>query len=1484
MHSAARVLRAGVLVLLAALVSACPGGGGESPDTVSLTLIPTTVSLETGANTTFRAEVSGTDNKAVTWSVEEGQAGGRVNTEGVYTAPSAAGTYHVVATSAADASKSARATVTVTAPRVVSVSISPAQVTLAIGTSQPFSATVTGADNTAVTWSVEEGAAGGSVSAAGLYTAPSVPGTYHVVAQSVADATKSARATVTVVEGAITSVSIDPKQVTLGLGGSQGFSATVAGTGNTAVTWSVQEGRDGGTITPDGVYTAPGTPGTYHVVAQSVADATRRDTATVVVSASPIVSVVISPRGAILAPGTTQAFTTLVSGTTNKAVTWSVAEGSAGGSITPDGIYIAPSTLGTYHVVATSVADATKSDRVAVKVTSGTIITVSLSPLDVTLAPTETQRFTATVKGSTNTAVRWSVLEGAAGGSISAEGLYTAPDTTGEFHVVASSVADGTRAAVATVRVVRSISVSVSPSPVTVTVGGTQSFEALVSGTTNTAVTWSVLEGSAGGAISTSGVYVAPTTPGTYHVVATSVADPSKSATATVNVVARPVVSVAITPIAPSLRMGATQQFSAQVSGTSDTRVTWTVLQAQGGTISSSGLYTAPATPGTYHVVATSVADPSKSATATVRVLGALNIVIAPGAAGVLAGSQQTFTAFVSGAFDPRVTWSVQEGAAGGTITPDGLYTAPSTEGVYHVVATSVEDATKSASVPVSVSFRGGASMIISPSAPTVVTGELLGFTAFAMGVSVSSQVRWDVIESEGGSIDRRGLYVAPSIPGTYHVLASSELYSGGTVEAIATVTVVEPQAVDVSLLPARVQVTTGKRQSFTASVAGTSNTALTWSVVGGAANGTITAEGIYTAPFKVGTVTVRATSVADPTKFAEAQVQVVNWNVDSYVLSPATVSLVPGDYHGFSLTSSAGSVSGHAVAWSVLEGSAGGWVDRFGTYHAPKTPGTYHVVGGLDPVYAPYGEEAGYAVATIHVRPSAEVTVSVVPGAVRLQPGAQQSLTAQVLGSEQRSVTWSVVGGAVNGTIDANGVYTAPGAPGVYTVRATSVADPSKSDTAEVTVTWEKSSSTLIISPAVVTVPAYSSFSLTASAGGVSSTALDWRVLEGSIGGSVTPEGVYLASPTPGEYTVVGSRLDVSNNAIAYAYTLVRVLPPQAALVSVWPTQVKVPAGGIQSFTARVAGDASAGITWSSSAGGISQDGRFLAPSASGRYTVTATSVSDPTKKATAQVEVTSASASISVAVSPTTITLAPGDLAAFQASISGPTNVSYNGVWWRPLDLALFDNFIPRDRGLDLLAPSAPGVYLVHASHWDGSSMGSALVSVHVLQPQGVSVRLAPAPETVPTGARHTFTANVAGSANPAVTWSATGGSIDANGTFTTPSTPGRYTVTATSVADPTKKDSAVVDVVDTEARSMAVQPAVVRLRPGGAVALEATVFGTFFSRVDWDVAGGAVAGTVGRDGVYRAPWRPGVYRVAATDYSSVTPVRAFVTVIVE
>jgi hypothetical protein len=247
---------------------------------------------------------------------------------------------------------------------------------------------------------------------------------------------------------------------------------------------------------------------------------------------------------------------------------------------------------------------------------------VTVAPSTAQLLPSAAQAFVATVTGAANTSVVWQVTE-AGGGTIDASGHYTAPTSPGTFHVVATSVADGTKSATAVVSVTTTPVVFVALSPLTpsVSAGGTVQFTATVTGSSDTGVTWAVTEGSAGGTVSSSGLYQAPNQAGTFHVVATSVADGTKKTTATVSVTTTPVVAVALSPLAPSVSAGGTVQFTATVTGSSDTGVTWAVTEGSaGGTVSSSGLYQAPALAGAFHVVATSAADGTKKATATVTV------------------------------------------------------------------------------------------------------------------------------------------------------------------------------------------------------------------------------------------------------------------------------------------------------------------------------------------------------------------------------------------------------------------------------------------------------------------------------------------------------------------------------------------------------------------------------------------------------------------------------------------------------------------------------------------------------------------------------------------------------------------------------------------------------------------------------------------------------------------------------------------------
>ena len=445
-----------VPLLLGALV-ACKGstgggtGGGTSDSGTSIpgagpvTVSPKTAALRSGDQVAFSASTADLPVAKVLWSVAGGEShSGTITSSGVCTAPTEAGTYTVVATNAVDGTYSDSATVTVSP--AVAVSISPNTAFLDLGASATFSATVTGATDTSVTWSVQQGAAGGTITSGGVYTAPSTEGTYTVVATSVADPTKSASATVNVVKVETVTVKVSPTTATLDQGASTTFTAGVLGTKTTAVTWSVDGGSTNGSITSGGVYTAPNKAGTYTVTATSVADSTKSASASVTVND---LTISLSPTSVSVNQGGSTVFTATVKGSTNTSVTWSV-EGTGNGIVSSSGVYTAPNKGGSFTVTATSVADSTRSASASVTVTSPN---VTVSPATQTLPAGGSATFTATVANTTNTAVTWSVVGGAANGSITSGGVYTAPNTGGSFTVVATSVADPTQKGTATVTV-----------------------------------------------------------------------------------------------------------------------------------------------------------------------------------------------------------------------------------------------------------------------------------------------------------------------------------------------------------------------------------------------------------------------------------------------------------------------------------------------------------------------------------------------------------------------------------------------------------------------------------------------------------------------------------------------------------------------------------------------------------------------------------------------------------------------------------------------------------------------------------------------------------------------------------------------------------------------------------------------------------------------------------------------------------------------
>jgi len=257
-------------------------------------------------------------------------------------------------------------------------------------------------------------------------------------------------------------------------------------------------------------------------------------------------------------------------------------------------------------------------------------------------------------------------------------------------------------------------------------------------------------------------------------------------------------------------------------------------------------------------------------------------VAVSPASATVHVGYFQSFTATVTGA-PGGVTWSVNNIGGGnstvGTIDSNGEYRAPSivpNPNVVTVRGTSVSTSTAS----------GTASVTILP-LPTItsLTPTSLTTGPFTLDVNGNGFMGGAVVSFDG--LDLPTTFVSATkvtASGTANAPKSSVPVLVRTPDlAVSNVATIDVVAVTIALSPTSASVRVKQTQQFTATVQGPSDRSVAWKVngiVGGNGSiGTISSTGLYKAPTSVprpATVTVSATSNADPAKTATAAVTIV--------------------------------------------------------------------------------------------------------------------------------------------------------------------------------------------------------------------------------------------------------------------------------------------------------------------------------------------------------------------------------------------------------------------------------------------------------------------------------------------------------------------------------------------------------------------------------------------------------------------------------
>ena len=496
--------------------------------------------------------------------------------------------------------------------------------------------------------------------------------------------------------------------------------------------------------------------------------------------------------------------------------------------------------------------------------------------------------------------------------------------------------------------------------------------------------------------------------------------------------------------------LGETLPFSATVSNSPNTSVSWSVNglpggSAQAGVISADGLYTAPAElpqGAEVQVTATSQADPTKSSTAGVSITSDISISLTPTISSIELGAPQSFHATLtsSGKPDPTIHWSLSGAACPGncgTVDANGNYTAPA----------------------------------ILPSNPNVT------LTA-ASAADPSKQAS-------------TSLTITSHF--TLQITAPSALQPDASSSIIATLTPV-PGSAPSSVL------------SWTLSGTGCSGSAcgiLTVITTQAAGSGSIANTADYTAPVTApqpNIILITVTPQADPSKQTQASITIQSG--PSLTISPSTYTLATN--HRVTLSVTENGTSGESLAWSV-DGIAGGnsvlgQICVVASSPCQAVTSSSAQVDYLAPGAMPSPNPISVRVASTGnpaLAASAQITVinhilvSVLPNNVTLPPLGVQGFTATVLGSTNQGVIWQIQGAACSilgacGSITPGGAFTAPSvppSPNSIQILALSQDDSTQSGAAAVSIS--SGANILTVHPASVYAGAADGFTLSVSGSG---------------------------------------------------------------------------------------------------------------------------------------------------------------------------------------------------------------------------------------------------------------------------------------------------------------------------------------------------------------------------------------------------------------
>ncbi len=537
------------------------------------------------------------------------------------------------------------------------------------------------------------------------------------------------------------------------------------------------------------------------------------------------------------------------------------------------------------------------------------------------------------------------------------------------------------------------------------------------------------------------------------------------------------------------------------------------------------------------------------------------------------------------------------------------------------------------------------------------------------------------------------------------------------------------PGVASVTMNPVRTSTMQGGSRQLSAVVnaVGDAPTTVTWSSSDTSNKVTVNAAGLVNVARDAtpGDYIITATSTYDSTKTATATVTVTYAPaVQSITISPSTASLMQGESTQLTATVVAVGGAPDTVRWYSHDLNNKVTVDATGKVSvAPDArPGDYIITASSS--YDTGKRES--AVITVTYAPAVN-SVTVSPNTDSLMQGESRQLVATVnaVGGATTTVTWASSDLDNKVMVSDSGFVTvaADAATGNYTITATSTADSSIVGTATITVTYAPAVNGVIVTPDPASIVQGDSLQLEAvvEAVGGASTDVTWNSSDqtGKVMVSNTGLVTIAADAVPGDYTITAT--SIADGSKAGRATLTVMYAPAIHHITVNPESANVTQGSSEQLTAAVTavGGADPSVMWASNDSSnkvtVSSTGNVSVASDAvpGDYVITATSMYDLTKVATAIIKVTYAPAVNSVIINPATDSLMQGESRQLTATVDtvGGADVT---VTWSSNDTT--NKVKVSDTGYVMVeADAEPGEYTIFAtSTVDISKKGSMVLTV--------------------------------------------------------------------------------------------------------------------------------------------------------------------------